>query len=61
MAGGDAAPLPGFHAVFETITFWIIVAWFIAGVWMIMASFGGPATAGRSRPSARVNSAAETP
>jgi hypothetical protein len=47
--------------VFETITFWIIVAWFIAGVWMIMASFGGPATAGRSRPSARVNSAAETP
>jgi hypothetical protein len=32
--------------VFETITFWIIVAWFVAGLWMIVASFGGSA-AGR--------------
>ena len=47
--------------MFETITFWIIVAWFIAGVWMIMASFGGPATAGRGRRSGAVKGAAESP
>lgn len=47
--------------MFETITFWIIVAWFFAGLWMIMASFGGPTTAVRSRPSASVNGSPEIP
>jgi len=47
--------------MFETITFWIIVAWFAAGLWMIVASFGGSAASGRGRSAAPVNGSAEIP
>jgi len=45
--------------MFETITFWIIVAWFFAGLWMILGSFGGPATAARGRPPAAANGSSD--
>jgi hypothetical protein len=63
-AVGGFPAIPGFRPfdpMFETITFWIIVAWFIAGVWMIVGSFGGPSTAGRGGPVSAVSGTAEIP
>jgi hypothetical protein len=37
-------------AVFETITFWIIVAWFGFGLWLVLSSLRQPAAAGPAPP-----------
>ncbi|MFM8890155.1 MAG: hypothetical protein ACKOTB_00790, partial [Planctomycetia bacterium] len=47
------------RTMFETITFWIIVAWFAAGVGMIVASFGGRPAAGSSRAASSASGPAD--